>query len=243
MRQTQLQGIQREIDAITKDLKKELSVISRGAMQGSFQQDMHSSIREFGDISMPFYSGLSHAERVKLTGQVMGLVNRNALDFLVNYELQLLGNVTRELAEGIKNHITIGLIQGESLAKISKNIGGIITDPDEFRRAGKTVFRTAQHRCETIMRTETLRAYNQGRHKFYEQVGVKWIRWMSVGDKRMCPVCRELNGKKFKVDNAPGPPKHRRMLLKRRTRNAVGNNRLVIRKIECETDSGAGEKV
>ena len=31
---------------------------------------------------------------------------------------------------------------------------------------------------------------------------------MSVGDKRMCPVCQDLDGKKFKVGNAPGPPAH-----------------------------------
>ncbi len=139
---------------------------------------------------MPFYSDLSHAERLKLAGDAFSLVDRKALDFLVNYELQLLGNVTRELADGIKNQITIGLIQGESVAKISQNIGGIITDPDEFRRAGKTVFRTAQTRTETIARTEILRAYNQGRNKFYEQVGITYVIWMSVGDKRMCPICR-----------------------------------------------------
>ena len=208
VRRVQLRGIQKEIDVITKDLKKELSVVARGSLNGGFQQGMQRSIGEFGDIGMPYYSGLSHGEQLKLAGQVMSLVDRNALDFLVNYELQLLGNVSRELAEGIKNRITVGLIQGESLAKISKNVGGIITDPEAFRRAGKTVFRTAQHRTETIVRTETLRAYSQGRHKFYEEVGVTWVIWLAVGDKRMCPVCRELDGKKFKVGKAPGPPNH-----------------------------------
>ena len=208
VRRSQLNGIQKEIDVIGKDLKKELSIISRNGMQGGFQQGLQSGVQEFGNIGLPFYSDLSVAEQVKLAGQVMSVIDRSALDFLVNYELQLLGNVTRELAEGIKNQITIGLIQGESVAKISRNIGGIITDPDEFRRAGKTVFKTAQLRTETIARTETLRAYGQGRHKFYETVGVQTVTWVSVGDKRMCPVCSELDGKRFKVGEAPGPPKH-----------------------------------
>ena len=156
-------------------MKKEMSLLSRESMNSAFRKSFDDVVSEWVDMGVPSYSGLSHAERVKLAGQVMGLVNRNALDFLVNYELQLLGNVTRELAEGIKNHITIGFIQSESIAKISKNIGGIITDPEDFRRAGKTVFKTAQHRCETIVRTETLRAYNKGRHKFYETVGVKSV--------------------------------------------------------------------
>ena len=31
---------------------------------------------------------------------------------------------------------------------------------------------------------------------------------MSAGDKRMCPVCQDLDAKKFKVGDAPGPPAH-----------------------------------
>ena len=208
IRRSQLAGIQKEIDAITRDLKKEMSLISRQSMSGAFRKSFDDVVSEWVDMGLPSYSGLSHAERLKLAADAFSLVDRKALDFLVNYELQLLGNVSRELADGIKNQITIGLIQGESVAKISKNIGGIITNPEEFRRAGKTVFKTAQSRTETIVRTETLRAYSQGRHKFYEKVGVTWVIWMSVGDKRMCPVCQELDGKKFKVGNAPGPPAH-----------------------------------
>jgi len=132
VRRSQLQGIQQEIDVIAKDLKKELSLLSRNGLQGGFQQGMQTSISEFSDIGLPFYSDLSAVEQAKLAGQVMSLVDRSALDFLVNYELQLLGNVTRELAEGIKQQIAIGLIQGESIAKISEKIGGIITDPADF---------------------------------------------------------------------------------------------------------------
>ena len=208
IRRSQLTGIQNEIDAITRELKKEMSLLSRRSLTGAYRKSFEDVVNEWADMGVSSYSGLSHAERLKLAADAFSLVDRKALDFFVNYELQLLGNVTRELADGIKNQITIGLIQGESVAKISRNIGGIITDPDEFRRAGKTVFKTAQLRTETIARTETLRAYSQGRNKFYEQVGVTHVIWMSVGDKRMCPECGELDGKRFKVGEAPGPPKH-----------------------------------
>ncbi len=208
VRRSQLQGIQKDIDIITRDLKKELSVISRSGMQGGFQQGMKTTIREFGDIGLPFYSDLSATDQARLAGQVMSLIDRNALDFLVNYELQLLGNVTRELAEGIKQQIAIGLITGESISKIGEKIGGIITDPEDFRTAGKTVFKTAQARVETITRTETLRAYGQGRHKFYETVGVQTVTWVSVGDKRMCPQCRELDGHDFALEKVPKIPVH-----------------------------------
>ena len=161
-------GIQNEIDVITRDLRKEMSLISKRSLTGAFRKSFDDVMNEWAAMDVPSYSGLSHTERLALARDVFSLVDRKALDFLVNYELQLLGNVSRELAEGIKNQITIGLIQGESVAKISKNIGGIITNPEEFRLAGKTVFKTAQLRTETIVRTETLRAYSQGRHKFYE---------------------------------------------------------------------------
>ncbi len=208
VRQAQLKGIQKEIDVITRDLRKEMSLVARRSMKDAYRKSFDDVVNEWVDMGVPSYSGLSHLERVKLAKDVFSLIDTKALDFLVNYELQLLGNVTRELAEGIKNHITVGLIQGESIAKISRNIGWIITDPDEFRRAGKTVFKTAQHRTETIVRTETLRAYNQGRNKFYQQVGVVYVMWLAVGDKRTCPECRELDGKRFKLDKAPPIPLH-----------------------------------
>ena len=208
VRRSQLKGIRKEIDVIARDLERELSVISRSGLQGGFQQGMKTSIREFGDIGLPFYSDLSAAEQAKIAGQVMSLIDRKSLDFLVNYKLQLLGNVSYELAEGIKQQISIGLITGESIAKISEKIGGIITDPEDFRFAGKTVFKTAQDRVETIARTETLRAYGQGRHKFYETVGVQTVTWLSVGDKRMCPSCRELDGKDFPLEKVPLIPLH-----------------------------------
>ena len=208
VRQAQLKGIQREIDSITRDLRKEMSLISRQSMSGAYRKSFDDVVSEWVDMGVPSYSELSHTERLALAQDAFSLVDRKSLDFLVNYELQLLGNVSRELAEGIKNRITIGLIQGEGIAKISRNIGGIITDPEAFRRAGKTVFRTAQHRCETIVRTETLRAYNQGRHKFYEEVGVTYVIWLSVGDKRMCSSCRELDGNRYRLDKAPSVPRH-----------------------------------
>jgi len=143
---------------------------------------------------------------MKLAGQVMSLTDRSALDFLVNYNLQLLGNVTRELADNIKQQISVGIVNGDSIAKIGEKIGGVITDPGEFRLAGKTVFKTAQTRVEVITRTETLRAYSQGRNKFYNQIGVRRIVWVTSGDERTCPECGPLDGKEFPIDQMPSFP-------------------------------------
>jgi len=203
IRREQLRGIQKGIDEIISNMKNNQTVVMRSAVKDSFQSGISGSIGEFSELKFPHYENLSHEDRVKLAGQVMSLTDRSALDFLVNYDLQLLGNVTRELADNIKQQISVGIVSGDSIARISEKIGGIISDPNEFRLAGKTVFKTAQTRVEVITRTETLRAYGQGRNKFYDQIGVKRLVWVTAGDERTCPQCGPLDGKEFPIDQIP----------------------------------------
>ena len=208
IRREQLRGIQKGIYEIISDLKNDQTVIMKTAVRDSFQNGITGSIGEFSELGFPYYENLSHEDRVKLAGQVMSLTDRSAFDFLVNYDLQLLGNVTRELADNIKQQIAVGIVTGDSIAKIGEKIGGVITDPEDFRKAGKTVFRTAQNRVEVITRTETLRAYGQGRNKFYNQVGVRKVVWVTAGDERTCPECGPLDGQEFPIDKTPPLPRH-----------------------------------
>ena len=208
VRREQLRGIQKGIDEIISGLKSDQTVIMKTAVRESFQNGIVGGIGEFSELKFPHYENLSHEDRIKLAGQVMSLTDRSALDFLVNYDLQLLGNVTRELADNIKQQISVGIVNGDSIAKIGEKIGGVITDPGEFRLAGKTVFKTAQTRVEVITRTETLRAYGQGRNKFYNQIGVRRIVWVTAGDERTCPQCGPLDGKEFLIGEAPPLPQH-----------------------------------
>ncbi len=208
VRKEQLKGIQNQIDGIVRDLKNEQTLMMKTAVKESFQNGVTGSIGEFSELRFPHYENLSHEDRVKLAGQVMSLTDRSALDFLVNYDLQLLGNVTRELADNIKQQIAVGIVTGDSIAKIGEKIGRVITDPEDFRKAGKTVFRTAQNRVEVITRTETLRAHGQGRRKFYDTVGVRMVVWVTAGDERTCPECGPLDGREFPIDQAPPIPLH-----------------------------------
>lgn len=208
VRREQLRGVQQRIDEIVRDLKANHTLMMKEAVKHSFQSGVTLGIGEFGKIGLPYYDVLTDADRVKLAGQVMSLIDRSALDFLVNYDLNLLGNVTRELADNIKQQISVGIVTGNSIAKIGEKIGGVITDPEEFRQAGKTVFRTAQTRVETITRTETLRAFGQGRQKFYQTVGVTRVVWVTAGDERTCPQCGPLDGQEFWIDKLPQQPIH-----------------------------------
>ena len=206
VRREQLRGVHSRIDEIVRDLKTEQTLLMKDAVKSSYQSGISSGIGEFRDLGLPHYSALTPADQIKLAGQALSLVDRSALDFLINYDLQLLGTVTRELVDSIKQQIAVGIVSGDSIAKIGEKIGGVISDPEAFRRAGKTVFRTAQNRVEVITRTETLRAYGQGRHKFYETVGVKRVVWVTVGDERTCSQCGPLDGQEFPLDEVPPMP-------------------------------------
>ena len=43
---------------------------------------------------------------------------------------------------------------------------------------------------------------------FYREVGVSKVKWLTAQDERTCPECAPLDGRVFKIDEAPGPPKH-----------------------------------
>jgi SPP1 gp7 family putative phage head morphogenesis protein len=86
----------------------------------------------------------------------------------------------------------------------------VTTDKDAFRQAGRTVFKSVQYRVEMIARTETLRAHNQGRLKFYEQAGVKKVKWLTAADERVCDVCGPRDGKVFDLAGFTSPPRHPR---------------------------------
>ncbi len=208
IRQDQLLAIQKRIDAIISQLNEQQSVLFTGITKDSFQNGVHSAISEFGNIGFPTYDSLNQSDRLALATDAMSVIDTQALDFLTNYHLQLLGNVSQQLADSIKQELNTGIITGSSIADVVEKIGGVIPNPDEFRVAGKTVFKTAQQRIETITRTEILRAHNQGRAKFYQTVGVQKVTWITAQDERTCRECAPLDGKEFPIAEAPSLPRH-----------------------------------
>jgi len=127
---------------------------------------------------------------------------------MIRYNLTLAGDVQRELADGIKRTILNGIATGKGTDDIVRDLGKVILDKESFKQAGTKTFSKAQYRMEMIARTEILRAHNQGRLKFHQQVGIKKVEWLAMGDERMCPVCKELNGKVFSMEKLPPLPNH-----------------------------------
>ncbi|MFA7331035.1 MAG: phage minor head protein [Candidatus Delongbacteria bacterium] len=169
---------------------------------------IEGKLAQLGALKVGGYQALDQAGREALAEAAFSLVPTDALDFLSNYQLQLLGKLTDDLVAGIKSAVQVGIAQGEGPAKIARRIGGIVKDPDEFRQAGKTVFRSVQQRAELIARSEVMRAYNQGAVKIEAQVGITRVRWLTAGDERTCPDCGPLDGKEYNLADLLSQPLH-----------------------------------
>ncbi|MCL5104455.1 MAG: minor capsid protein [Armatimonadetes bacterium] len=189
-------------------LRKDQSLMFRKSSRAAFRSGVYRGIEEFASAQMPFYKDLTPDGIGKLTTSVFTLIDTDALDFMTNYNLVLVGDVSRELESGIKRTILSGITTGKGVRDIVRDMGSVIENKESFRNAGAKVFSKAQYRMEMIARTEVLRAHNQGRIKFHQQVGVQKLEWMTMEDERMCPVCGELDGKVFDTDHFPSQPRH-----------------------------------
>lgn len=203
-----LKKLQTDIQENTSRLNREQTLLFRKTAKTSFRQGVYRGIDEFAAAQLPFYRDLTPEGIDKLATRVFTLVDTDALDFMTNYNLVLAGDVNRELADGIKRVVMGGVATGKGVEDIVRDLGRVVKDPESFRYAGSKVFTKAQYRMEVIARTEVLRAHNQGRLKFHDQVGVRKLEWMTMEDERVCPVCGPLDGKVFDTNRFPQQPAH-----------------------------------
>ncbi len=198
-----LKETENEIDAITKELQASWKVGIRANVEGSMKLGIEDGIDQLEALEHPDFAGISDkAKRAAIT-KTFSTLDRAAIDFLANYQVQLLGDVTTELAAGIKRTITQGVLTGKSIPEVAREIGKVVTDKNAFKNAGKTVFRSSQHRATLITRTETLRAHNEGRKMFYREVGIQKVKWLTAQDERTCPICAPRDGKIYDIDKVP----------------------------------------
>ena len=196
------------LEHTAQELKTNWKVGIRDNVKESMRLGIEDGISQLEAMQMPDFQDLTDVSRNAMVKRTFATIDRAAVDFLANYQVQLLGDVSAELASGIKRTVTQGVLTGKSIPQVARDIGRVVTDKDAFRRAGKTVFKTAQRRATLIARTETLRAHNEGRKVFYRQVGITKVKWLIADDERTCIVCRPLDGKVFGIDQVEGPPRH-----------------------------------
>lgn len=205
---TGLERLQADIAETTNILKRNQTLRFRRIIKNAYRKGIASGIDELIKARLPGYAGLKKKDSQSLANHAFTLIDRDALDFMINYSLTLSGDVQRELSDGIKRTLLTAITTGTGPADIVRELGSVVKDPDSFRRAGGRVFQRAQYRMELIARTEVLRAHNQGRLKFHREVGVQRLEWLTADDERTCPVCRPLHERIFSIDRFPPIPHH-----------------------------------
>ena len=203
-----LKKLQADIRETITRLGRDQTLRFRQTARTSFRQGIAGGIEDFAGAQLPFYRDLTPEGIDQLATRAFTLIDTDALDFMSQYNLVLAGDVHRELADGIRRTVMSGIATGKGVEDIVRDLGHVVKDPESFRHAGSKVFRKAQYRMEVIARTEVLRAHNQGRIKFHQQVGVEKLEWMTMEDERVCPVCGPLDGKVFDTGRFPPQPAH-----------------------------------
>ena len=204
MRVAILKDLEKEIAGVARELEATWTVGIRSNVEGAMRLGIEDGIGQMEALKAPDFQDLTDVSRNALVKRTFATIDRGAVDFLAHYQVELLGDVSAELASGIKRTITQGVLTGKSIPEVSREIGRVVEDKAAFRRAGKTVFKTAQRRATLIARTETLRAHNEGRMVFYREVGVERVQWLTAHDERTCPQCAPLDGRVFKIEDVPG---------------------------------------
>jgi SPP1 gp7 family putative phage head morphogenesis protein len=105
----------------------------------------------------------------------------------------------------IMDQIRIGMIQGEGSPQIARRVFG--TAQQGFRDGAREVTRRA---AAAISQTSTNFITNQARQELYlaNKALIPEELYVATLDSRTTPICRSLDGKKFKVGIGPTPPLH-----------------------------------
>ena len=114
-----------------------------------------------------------------------------------NYSERIWGN-TDILAENVSEIVGSGLLEGRSLAKMSKEL--------------KERFKVNKYYAERLIRTEVNHFNNEADAMAYEEMGVDMYVFVATLDNRTSEICQTMDGKKFpykdKEEGVNFPPLH-----------------------------------
>ena len=210
MRLAYLPTLKEVVDQVASELSGELATITPVQTEEVIKSGIASGIMEFKHHRVSGFTGLKTDEIIGLVESLLPGVDTDALLFLQNYRIQLMGNLSEQLCHDIKMRISGGIISGKNTPQLVREIGRVIKDKEAFRRASKTVFKSAQQRLMLICRTEINRAHNHGRLHFYKETGVKKVKWWAALDRRCCPECSGRHGQVYDVGKVEAPSLHPR---------------------------------
>jgi SPP1 gp7 family putative phage head morphogenesis protein len=111
-----------------------------------------------------------------------------------------LRGISASMSQQMSRVLADGLSHGESATKLA-------------RRLSDTVQGITRQRANVLARTELINAHAEGQLDSFEELGVQAVgaevEITTAGDDRVCPLCSELSGAQFTVQEARGLiPRH-----------------------------------
>jgi len=172
------------LEALHLDLEYHVGIMN-GSLQGTFQQYLMNTA--------------GYAYRKIIGGRSSSTLNQPALEEIVNrpwngynYSEDLWGN-TDNLVENLKETFEKGFIRGTGVREMSTEI--------------RNDYSVAQHRADTLIRTEGSNIINNSTLKRYEDAGLKYVRINVKLDDRTTKICRTYHeeNKRYLINDPDKP--------------------------------------
>ena len=120
-------------------------------------------------------------------------VHERTLQRLYTKNYENLKDVNGVMASQIRDELSRGLAEGINPNDMARNI------TDRVDKIGKT-------RATVLARTETIDAYSEATLNRYDNFGVTQVEvqaeWLTAGDNRVCPICINLEGNTWSIQEA-----------------------------------------
>ena len=168
--------------AILRELRGLVSAVHPGKTD-EYDRAFHTVLRRSAE------HGVDVADA--LVGQMAG--NRPRIDVSIPLEATLAA--ARQSHGYLRKH-------GERFAETSAEIiaSGIAEgrSQDRMVREMRDRLGVVKSRADVIVRTESLRAYNEASNNYYAQNGVDYVLYYATADDRSCPICAPRGGRIYK---------------------------------------------
>ena len=98
------------------------------------------------------------------------------------------------LISNLKQTLTRGFIQGDSISTMSKGL--------------KSVVDIGATNSRRLIRTEAMHVIGASHNDTYKAAGVERVKFITAADDRVCADCDLINGNIYDIDDAPIIPQH-----------------------------------
>jgi SPP1 gp7 family putative phage head morphogenesis protein len=117
------------------------------------------------------------------------------IELLATRAFEELKGVSEVMATQMNRALATGMVDGSGARDIARNMVD-------------TVDNLTEKRALLIARTEVIHAHAEGQLDSFEELGVEELgvesEWSTAGDERVCPLCEEMEGKLFSIEEAHG---------------------------------------